>query len=45
MLVVAAIGGSALLRPGEPSDAETQRRNVKVACKAIAEIAQAITSS
>ena len=40
MLVVAAIGGSALLRPGEPFDAETQRRNVKVACKTIAEVAQ-----
>jgi carbamate kinase len=40
MLIVAAIGGSALLRPGEPFDAETQRRNVKVACKAIAELAQ-----
>jgi carbamate kinase len=40
MLVVAAIGGSALLRPGESFDAETQRRNVKVACKAIAELAQ-----
>jgi carbamate kinase len=40
MLVVAAIGGSALLRPGESFDPETQRRNVKVACKAIAELAQ-----
>lgn len=40
MLIVAAIGGSALARPGEPQDAETQRRNVKVACKAIAELAQ-----
>jgi carbamate kinase len=40
MLIVAAIGGSALLRPGEPLDAETQWRNVKVACKAIAELAQ-----
>jgi carbamate kinase len=40
MLVVAAIGGSAFLRPGEPFDVETQRRNVKVACKTIAEVAQ-----
>jgi carbamate kinase len=40
MLVVAAIGGSALLRPGESFDPETQRRNVKIACKAIAELAQ-----
>lgn len=40
MLIVAAIGGSALARPREPIDTETQRRNVKVACKAIAELAQ-----
>jgi carbamate kinase len=40
MLIVAAIGGNALLRPGEPFDVETQRRNLKVACKAIAELAQ-----
>jgi carbamate kinase len=39
MLIVAAIGGSALQPPGEPFDVETQRQNVKVACKAIAEIA------
>jgi carbamate kinase len=40
LLIVAAIGGSALLRPGEAFDSETQRRNVKVPCKAIAELAQ-----
>ncbi len=40
MLIVAAIGGNALLRPGETLDVETQRRNVKVACKSIAELAE-----
>lgn len=40
MLIVAAIGGNALVGPGEPFDVETQRRNVKVACKAVAELAQ-----
>jgi carbamate kinase len=40
MRVVAALGGNALLRRGEPLDAETQRRNVAVASKALAEIAR-----
>lgn len=39
MLVVIALGGNALLRRGEPLDAEVQRRNVKVAAAVIAEIA------
>ncbi|MDF1669286.1 MAG: carbamate kinase [Roseovarius sp.] len=41
MLVVAAIGGNALLQRGEPLTAETQRENVKVAAKALAEIVRA----
>ena len=39
MLVVAALGGNALLRRGEPADAETQRRNVDIAVDALVEIA------
>jgi len=39
MLVVAALGGNALLRRGERADAETQRRNVAVAVGALADIA------
>ncbi|HEX6390408.1 MAG TPA: carbamate kinase [Solirubrobacteraceae bacterium] len=39
MRVVAALGGNALLRRGEPLDAATQRRNVSVAAKALAAIA------
>ena len=39
MLVVAALGGNALLRRGERADAETQRRNVDVATGALAKIA------
>ncbi len=39
MLVVIALGGNALLRRGEPLDADTQRRNVRVAARAIAEVA------
>ncbi len=35
-LVVLALGGNALLRRGEPMDAEHQRRNVGVAAEAIA---------
>jgi len=41
MLVVAAIGGNALLRRGEPLTAETQRANVKVAAQALSEIVRA----
>ncbi len=39
MLVVVALGGNALLRRGEPMTAENQRRNVRVAAKALAPIA------
>lgn len=39
MLVVVALGGNALLRRGEPMDAETQRKNLKLASAAIAELA------
>jgi carbamate kinase len=40
MLVVIALGGNALLRRGEPPEAETQRRNVKIAATAMAEVAR-----
>jgi carbamate kinase len=39
MRVVAALGGNALLRRGEPADADVQRRNVAVAVEALAELA------
>ncbi|BDM66021.1 carbamate kinase [Shewanella sp. NFH-SH190041] len=38
--VVVALGGNALLRRGEPLEAETQRQNVKIAAKTIAQIAE-----
>lgn len=38
MLVVAALGGNALLQRGEPLTAEVQRTNVKVAARALADI-------
>ena len=38
MLVVIALGGNALLRRGEPLEAEVQRRNVEVAASAISEV-------
>ena len=41
MLVVAAIGGNALLQRGEPLTAERQRANVKVAAQALAGIVRA----
>ena len=40
MLVVAALGGNALLRRGEPLDAETQLENVRVAAHALAGVAR-----
>lgn len=40
MLIVAALGGNALLRRHESPDAEVAQRNVKVAASALAEIAQ-----
>ncbi|HJM18134.1 MAG TPA: carbamate kinase [Candidatus Thalassarchaeaceae archaeon] len=39
MRVVVALGGNALLRRGEPLTAENQRKNVRLACKALAPIA------
>ena len=39
MRVVVALGGNALLRRGEPLTADNQRRNVSIACKALAPIA------
>lgn len=38
--VVVALGGNALLRRGEPLEAEIQRQNIATAAKAIAEIAK-----
>jgi carbamate kinase len=38
--VVAALGGNALLRRGEPADAETQRHNVELAVRALAGLAE-----
>jgi carbamate kinase len=38
MRLVIALGGNALLRSGEPPDAETQRRNIDSAAQAIAPI-------
>jgi carbamate kinase len=38
--VVVALGGNALLRRGEPLTAENQRANVRVACEALAPIAE-----
>ncbi len=40
MLIVAALGGNALLRRGEGLDAETQRRNVAAAAAALAPLAR-----
>jgi carbamate kinase len=39
MRVVAALGGNALLKPGQPMSAENQRANVVRACTALAPIA------
>ena len=39
MRVVAALGGNALLRRGEPLTAENQRTNARIACKALAPVA------
>jgi carbamate kinase len=39
MRVVAALGGNALLRRGEPLTHENQRANARVACKALAPVA------
>ncbi len=40
MLVVIALGGNALLRRGEPLEADVQQRNVAVAADAVAEVAR-----
>ena len=40
MRVVAALGGNALLRRGEPLDAELQRRHVAEAARSLAELAR-----
>jgi carbamate kinase len=40
MLVVTALGGNALLRRGEVMSEENQRRNVRIACEALAPIAR-----
>lgn len=40
MLVVVALGGNALLKRGEPLDVETQRRNVELAARSLAELAR-----
>src|SRR5262245_57966559 len=39
MLIVAALGGNALLRRGEPITADKQRLNVRIAAKALAPLA------
>lgn len=39
MRVVIALGGNALLRRGEPAEADVQRRNVEAAAGAVAEVA------
>jgi carbamate kinase len=40
MRVVAALGGNALLRRGEPADADVQRRHVADAARSLAELAR-----
>jgi carbamate kinase len=40
MRIVAALGGNALLRRGEPLDMPTQRANARVAARALAELAR-----
>jgi carbamate kinase len=40
MLIVVALGGNALLRRGEPMTADNQRRNVRIAAKALAPVAE-----
>ncbi len=41
MRLVVALGGHALLQPGEELHIETQRRNVRAACEALAPVARA----
>lgn len=40
MRVVAALGGNALLRRGEPMTVERQRSNIRISAQALAEVAQ-----
>ena len=40
MRIVVALGGNALLRPGEPAETEVQRANLRGAARAIAAIAR-----
>ena len=40
MLIVAALGGNALLRRGEPLRADVQQENVRAACEALAPLAR-----
>jgi carbamate kinase len=40
MLVLTALGGNALLKRGEPMTAENMRRNVRIACEALAPVAR-----
>ena len=40
MRIVVALGGNALLKRGEPMTADVQRKNVRVAAKALAPVAQ-----
>lgn len=40
MLVVIALGGNALIKRGQPPEVEIQRQNIKLAAKAIAEVAR-----
>jgi carbamate kinase len=39
MRIVVALGGNALLRRGEPADAEVQQRNVELAARSVAPVA------
>ena len=41
MLVVAALGGNALLKRGEPLTAEAQRNNVQIAARSLAKVVRA----
>tara|TARA_R110002049_G_scaffold212203_2_gene383201 strand:- start:3348 stop:4268 length:921 start_codon:yes stop_codon:yes gene_type:complete len=41
MLVVAALGGNALLQRGQPLTAQNQRANIRTACMALADIVRA----
>ena len=41
MQIIVALGGNALLKRGEPPTVENQRRNVRIAAKALAPIAEA----